>query len=81
MLCMLRDDVIFKKNYRAIHDRCWSCNRYGHLAKSCKLIHFYPLKSHIINVFFFEIIFLVNYLLRIHFLFFITLFYEYFFIL
>jgi len=51
MLCMLRDDVIFKKNYRAIHARCWSCNHYGHLAKSCKLIHFYPLKSHIINVF------------------------------
>lgn len=50
MMCMLRDEVVFKNNYKSINTRCWSCNQFGHLAKSCKSIHFYPLKSHIIQV-------------------------------
>lgn len=35
MMCMLRDEIILKKNFRIIGTRCWSCNRFGHLAKNC----------------------------------------------
>ncbi|EAS05279.2 cyclic nucleotide-binding domain protein (macronuclear) [Tetrahymena thermophila SB210] len=49
MMCMLRDEIIFKKNYRCINARCWCCQKFGHLANYCKLTHFYPLKSRIIQ--------------------------------
>ena len=38
--CMIRDQIILYGNYKPLKIRCFCCNKMGHLAGICPLIHF-----------------------------------------
>ena len=46
--CEMRDNLILYKNYEEVNIRCFSCKEF-HSILDCNLLHYYPLKEHIIH--------------------------------
>ena len=40
--CMIRDQILINRDYNPLKTRCYCCNKIGHLAYCCPVIHFLP---------------------------------------
>lgn len=46
---MIRDEIIFSKDYHLLHKKCFSCERYSHMIEECPKLHYIPNKERIIK--------------------------------